>query len=71
MTTKSYVFLLIQAIVLAEMFAATQEERLLALEDVALYKSSDWIDENEIIPTPLDVKKKFNLTDENLYLDIM
>ncbi len=71
MTTKSYVFLLIQAIMLAEMFAATQEERLLALEDVALYKSSDWIDENEIIPTPLDVKKKFNLTDENLYLDIM
>ena len=52
-------------------FAATQEERLAELERIALYEESDWIDENEVIPTPDDAKKKFNLTDAELYNDIL
>ena len=52
-------------------FAATQEERIEELERIALYEPSDWIDENEVIPTPDDAKKKFNLTDAELYADIM
>ena len=51
-------------------FAATQEERLAELEYVALAKPL-WIDGNAIIPTPDDVKKMFNLTDAELYADIM
>jgi hypothetical protein len=51
--------------------AATQEERIEELERIALYEPSDWIDENEVIPTPDDAKKKFNLTDAQLYNDIL
>ena len=40
------------------------------MEYVALYEPSDWIDENEVIPTPDDAKKKFNLTDAELYADM-
>ena len=68
---KYYVFLIIQMINLTLLYAATQEERLAVLEYVALYEPSDWIDENEVIPTPDDAKKKFNLTDAELYADIM
>jgi hypothetical protein len=50
--------------------AATQEERIEELERIALYEPSDWIDENEVIPTPDDAKKKFNLTDVQLFSDI-
>jgi hypothetical protein len=50
--------------------AATQEERIEELERIALYEPSDWIDENEVIPTPDDAKKKFNLTDAQLFSDI-
>ncbi len=67
---KYYMFLIVQMINLT-LFAATQEERLAELKYVALYEPSDWIDENEVIPTPDDVKKKFNLTDVELYNDIM
>ena len=67
---KCYMFLIVQIINLT-FFAATQEERLAELEYVALYEPSDWIDENEVIPKPDDVKKKFNLTDIELYTDIM
>ena len=67
---KYYVFLIVQIINIALLYAATQEERLAVLEYVALYEPSDWIDENEVIPTPADAKKKFNLTDAELYADI-
>ena len=67
---KCYMFLIVQIINLT-FFAATQEERLAELEYVALYEPSDWIDENEVVPKPDDVKKKFNLTDVELYTDIM
>ena len=67
---KYYVFLIVQIINIALLYAATQEERLAVLEYVALYEPSDWIDENEVIPTPADAKKKFNLTDAQLLEDI-
>ena len=51
-------------------YAATQEERIAELERIALYEPSDWIDENEVIPTPDDAKKKFNLTNVQLLEDI-
>ena len=51
-------------------YAATQEERIAELERIALYETSDWIDENEVIPTPDDAKKKFNLTNSQLLEDI-
>ena len=50
--------------------AATQEQRIAELERIALYEPSDWIDENEVIPTPDDAKKKFSLTDAQLLEDI-
>ncbi len=55
------------------MHAATQEERIAELERIALYEQSDVIedDEVEIVPTPADAKKKFNLTDAQLFEDIM
>ena len=62
--------MIVQIINIALLYAATQEERLAVLEYVALYEPSDWIDENEVIPTPADAKKKFNLTDAELYADI-
>ena len=52
-------------------YAATQAERIAELEYIALYEPSDWIDENEVVPTPEDAKKKFNLTDADFYADIM
>ena len=52
-------------------YAATQAERIAELERIALYEPSDWIDENEVIPTPDDVKKKFNLNDAEFYADVM
>ena len=67
---KYYVFLIVQIINIALLYAATQEERLAVLEYVALYEPSDWIDETEVIPTPADAKKKFNLTDAQLLEDI-
>ena len=53
-------------------YAATQAERIAELERLALYEQSDVIedDEVEIIPTPADAKKKFNLTDAQLLEDI-
>ena len=59
--------------VTAIVFAATQEERIEELERIARYIPDDWIDENnpEVIPSPTDAKKKFNLTDEELFNDIM
>ena len=55
------------------MHAATQEERIAELERIALYEQSDVIEDGEveIIPTPADAKKKFNLTDAQLFEDIM
>ena len=55
------------------MHAATQEERIAGLERIARYVQSDVIedDEVEIVPTPADAKKKFNLTDAQLFEDIM
>jgi hypothetical protein len=67
---KSFVLIGI-AVMEIHSFAATQEERLAELERIALYEESDWIDENEVIPTPDDAKKKFNLTDAQLYNDIL
>lgn len=64
-------FTFIAGIISFSVIAATQEERTAELERIALYEPSDWIDENEIIPTPDDVKKKFNLTDAQLLDDIM
>ena len=52
-------------------YASTQAERIAELEYIALYEPSDWIDENEVVPTPEDAKKKFNLTDADFYADIM
>ena len=56
--------------IMLSVYAATQAERIAELERIALYEPSDWIDENEVIPTPDDAKKKFNLTDAQLYDDI-
>ena len=50
---------------------ATKEERLAALESIALYEPSDMVDEEEVIPNPDDVKKKFGITDAQLYQDIL
>ena len=50
--------------------ASTQAERIDELERIALYEPSDWIDVNEVIPTPDDAKKKFNLTNGQLLEDI-
>lgn len=63
--------MIIQTFNIALAYAATKEERLAELEYVALYEPSDWIDENEVIPTPDDVKKKFNLNDAEFYADVM
>lgn len=60
----------IVAIIVFSSSAATQEERIAELERIALYEPSDWIDENEVIPTPDDAKKKFNLTNGQLLEDI-
>ena len=53
-------------------YAATQAERIAELERIALYEEEDDIDnnENEIIPTPADARRKFNLTDAQLFEDI-
>ena len=53
-------------------YASTQAERIAELERIALYEESDDLDEgeNEVIPTPDDAKKKFNLTDAQLLEDI-
>ena len=59
------------AVTVIKNFAATQEERLAELERIALYEESDWIDEDEVRPRPVDAKEKFNLTDAELYADIM
>ena len=57
------------------LYSATQEERLLALEGVALYVPSDDLSENpedeEEVPTPDDVKRRFNLSDSQLLQDII
>ena len=68
---KYYVFLIVQIINIALLYATTKDERIAELEYIALYEPSDWIDENEVIPTPDDAKKKFNLTDADFYADIM
>ena len=62
---KYYVFMIIQAFNIALAYAATKEERLAELEYVALYEPSDWIDENEVIPTPDDAKKKIDKIDKS------
>ena len=56
--------------IMPSVYAATQAERIAELERIALYEPSDWIDENEVIPTPDDAKKKFNLTNGQLLEDI-
>jgi hypothetical protein len=58
------------AVTVIKNFAATQEERLAELERIALYEESDWIDEDEVRPRPVDAKEKFNLTDAQLLADI-
>ena len=60
------------SVLMPGVYAATQAERIAELERIALYEQSDVIedDEVEIIPTPADAKKKFNLTDAQLLEDI-
>ena len=57
------------------LYSATQDERIKALEGVALYIPSDNLPENpedeEDIPTPSDVKRRFNISDSQLLQDIM
>ena len=52
-------------------YAATKEERLDELERIAAYEPSDMLDEHEEVPNPDDAKKKFGLTDVQLYEDIL
>ncbi len=70
---KKHFFSLGVMMAVAALFAATQEERIEELERIARYIPDDWIDENnpEVIPSPADAKKKFNLTDAELFNDIM
>ena len=42
-------------------YASTQAERIAELEYIALYEPSDWIDENEVIPTPDEDRKSTRL----------
>ena len=58
--------------IMPSVYAATQAERIAELERIALYEEEDDIDnnENEIIPTPADARRKFNLTDAQLFEDI-
>ena len=56
--------------IMPSVYAATQEERIEELERIALYEPSDWIDEDEVRPRPVDAKEKFNLTDAQLLADI-
>ena len=54
--------------------AATQAERLAALEQVALFIPSDFISDDsseEEIPAPSDVKRRFNISDAQLLQDIL
>ena len=66
------IVLLVNTLVL---YSATQEERLIALEGVALYVPSDDLPDNpedeEEVPTPADVKRRFNLSDSQLLQDII
>ena len=58
-----------------ELYSATQEERLTALEGVALYIPSDDLpddlSEMKEPPSPSDIKSRFNLTDAQLLQDII
>ena len=65
-------FCVVLSALMPGVYAATQAERIAELERIALYEQSDVIedDEVEIIPTPADAKKKFNLTDAQLLEDI-
>ena len=58
-----------------ELHSATQEERLAALEGVALYIPSDDLpddlSEMEEPPSPSDIKSRFDLTDAQLLQDII
>ena len=65
-------FCVVLSAIMPGVYAATQAERIAELERIALYEQSDVIedDEVEIIPTPADAKKKFNLTDAQLLEDI-
>ena len=64
-------FTIIFSMIILLSFAVTQEERISELERIALYEESDWIEEKEVIPTPIDAKEKFNLTSAQLLEDII
>ena len=52
--------------------ATSQEERLLELERIACYEQSDVLDDiPEEIPSPDDMKKKYDISDVQLYQDIL
>ena len=54
-----------------DLFATNQVQRLEELENISLFLPSDDLSVEEEIPTPLIVKQKYNLTNDQLLTDIL
>lgn len=54
-----------------DLFATNQVQRLEELENISLFLPSDDLSVEDEIPTPLIVKQKYNLTNDQLLTDIL
>jgi hypothetical protein len=52
------------------LYATNQVERVAELETISLIEPADDLTREFVLPTPLDVKKKYNITDIQLRQDI-
>ena len=68
---KEKIFILIILITnVFVMYATNQVERVAELEVISLIEPADDLTREFVLPTPLDVKKKYNITDIQLRQDI-
>ena len=69
MKEKIFISIILMSNVFA-LYATNQVERVAELEVISLIEPADDLTREFVMPTPLDVKKKYNITDIQLRQDI-
>ena len=69
MKEKIFISIILMSNVFA-LYATNQVERVAELEVISLIEPADDLTREFVLPTPLDVKKKYNITDIQLRQDI-
>ena len=69
MKEKIFISIILMSNVFA-LYATNQVERVAELEVISLIETADDLTREFVLPTPLDVKKKYNITDIQLRQDI-